>query len=129
MNWYDNEKNVAEAIKFILQYSCIYGWSALASNSTPCCNYREDDQNIPEGLRQAIGEYLDNLAVEEKRSLNAKLALLLGERFFVRRTAIIKVLSRILASGDPHDNKDMITYALQMQIKQRMDLLEALRAS
>lgn len=126
--WYENQKNLAEAIGFVMQYSCIYGWTAIVSGKTPCSNYREDDQNIPEGLKQAIGEYLDNLSVEEGRSLNAELALLLGERFFVRRTAIIKVLSRILASGDPRDNKDIIRFALQTQIKQRMDLLETLRA-
>lgn len=128
-NWYEDETKVAAAIKFILQYSCIYGWSAFASNRTPCCNYREEDQNIPEGLRQAIGEYLDHLSAEERRSINVELSLLLGERFFVRRNSIIKVLSRILASGDPHDNKNLIAYALQMQIKQRLDLLETLRAS
>ena len=101
----------------------------MASEKTPCFRYREDDQNIPESLKKAIGKYLDNLSIEERRSLTAKLALLLGERFFVRRTAIIKVLSRILSSGDPRDNKDMIAFALQMQVKQRMDLLETLRVS
>ena len=128
-NWYENEARLAAAIQYILEYSCIFGWSAYASNSTPCCKYKEEDQNIPEGLRQAIGAYLDHLSAKERQSLNAELALLLGERFFVRRKSIIKVFSRILASGDPHENKDMIAYALQVQIRQRMELLEKLRAS
>lgn len=129
MNWYEDNKNLAEAIEFVMQYSCVYGWTAFVSGKTPCCDYSKNDQNIPERLKHAIGEYLDNLSVNERRSFNAELALLLGERFFVRRTAIIKVLSRILSSGDPRNNKDLVIFSLQMQIKQRMDLLETLRAS
>ncbi len=128
-NWYDDEKNVAEAISFVLQYSCIFGWAAFASNKTPCADYKALDEAIPDGLRCAIGEYLENMPKEEYRDLIRDISLLLGERFYVRKKAVIKILSRILSDGNPGEDMRMIEYALQMQIKQRINLLETLRAS
>jgi len=49
-------------------------------------------------------------------------------RFYVRQTAVIKILSRLLDGGNTCENTRMIEYALQMQIMQRIDLLETLRA-
>ena len=129
MEWYENKKDLAEAVHFIHKYSCCYGWNALASDKTPCCNYKDGDKEIPEGLRIAIKEYLKSLSKEAYCDLNREIALLLGERFYVRETAVIKILSRILADVNPCQNKEMISFALQMQIKQRIELLEMLEVS
>ena len=129
MIWYEDENNVAEAIKFVLQYSCIYGWTAFASNKTPCADYKALDEEIPGGLRDAIKDYLEKMPKDEYRELNREISFLLGERFYVRKTAAIKVLSRLLSDGNPCENINMIELALEMQIKQRIDLLETLRAS
>ena len=129
MNWYDDENNVAEAIRFVLRYSCVYDWTAFTSNKTPCANYKALDEEIPDGLRVAIRDNVENLPKEEYRDLTREISLLLGERFFVRETAVIKILSRLLADGNPCEKTHMIEFALQMQVKQRIDLLEALRAS
>ena len=129
MEWFKDEKALGEAVDYLLRYSCCYSWKAFASDKTPCCNYKEEDKSIPNGLRSAISEYLNNLSKEAYCDLNREIALLLGERFYVRKQAVIKILSRMLADGDPCKNTDMIKFALQMQIKQRMNLLESLRAS
>jgi hypothetical protein len=47
-NWYDHEKNIADAITFVLQYSCIYGWTAFASDKTLCADYKALDEKIPD---------------------------------------------------------------------------------
>jgi len=129
MEWYLNEKDLTEAVEFVVRYSCCYGWVAFASNKSPCCDYKEEDKDIPEQLRKAIADYLMKLPKESYSNLNREIALLLGERFFVRKAAIVKILSRILADGNPCLNKKMIEFALQMQIKQRKQLLETLSAS
>lgn len=126
MEWYQNEMDLGKAINFIVRYSCCYGWVAFASDKTPCCDYKEGDSDIPEQLRQAIKDYLMKLPRESYRNLNREIALLLGERFFVRMSAIVKILSRILKDGNPAENTNMVAFALQMQIKQRMELLEKL---
>ncbi len=129
MKWYEDEKKVAEALRFVLQYSCIYGWTAFTSNKTPCADYKALDKEIPDGLRDAIKEYLEKMSKEAYRDLIRDIALLLGERFYVRETVVIKILSRILSDGNPCENTCMVEFALRMQIKQRIDLLEALRVS
>lgn len=129
MEWYQNEKDFGNAVDFLIQFSCCYGWTAFASNKTPCADYKMLDKEIPDGLKDAIKEYLENMPKETYRNLNREISLLLGERFYVHQTAVIKILSRLLADGNPCENTRMIEYALQMQIKQRIDLLETLRAS
>ncbi len=129
MSWYENEKDLETAISFILKYDCCFGWNAFASAKTPCCDYATEDINIPEGLKEAIRGYYRNLTKEERRELNGELSLLLGERFYVKEDSIVKILSRILCDGNPVDNKNMIAASLQIQIKQRMKLLESLMVS
>lgn len=128
-NWYEDEKSLEEAISFVLQYSCIFGWVAFACNKTPCADYKALDEEIPDGLRCAIGKYLDNLPKGKYRDLIRDISLLLGERFFVQKKAVIKILSRILFHCNPGEDVRMIEYALQMQIKHRLNLLETFRAS
>lgn len=101
----------------------------MASTKTPCYCYVDEDVNIPEGLKAAIRTYYRNLPKKERRELNKKLAFLLSERFFVKESAVIKVLSRILCDGNPVNDENMsiaIAAALKMQIRQRTELLEAL---
>ena len=129
MKCFENATDLEEAISFLMRYNCCFGWNAFASNKAPCCNYSEVDKDIPETLRQAIWGYLRSLTKEKRRDLNRQFSLLLGERFYVRERVIVKILSRILSEGDPRQDKEMITFALQMQIKQRMDLLEALKVN
>lgn len=126
MNWYDDQQRVREAIEYLVRYRCVFAWSALVSDKTPCCNYREVDQMIPAGLKTALDQYYDNLSIQERRKLNAQFAFMLGERYFVRRTALIRLLSRLLCNGDPRDNKEIIKKALQNQITQRKHLLATL---
>lgn len=125
MEWYQNEIELGEAINFLVRYCCCYQWVAFVSDKTPCFSYREGDSDIPEQLRQAIKDYLMKLPRESYRSLNKSIALLLGERFYVRMSAIVKILSRILRDGDPREkeNKNLIIQALQIQIKHRIELL------
>ena len=125
-NWYNNQNQLAQAIQFILKYSCCYGWNAFASNKTPCFDYAAEDANIPEGLKSAIRQYLRNLPKADRQEINRQVSFLLGERFYVREDMIVKIFSRILCDGNPTENKDMIVFSLQMQIKQRMELLEKL---
>ena len=126
MNWYDNQDALAGAIQFVVEHNMCYGWGAFVSSKTPCYDYAAEDAKIPAGLKASICHYYRNLPKAERRELNAELALLLGERFYVRENALFKVFSRILSNGDPRDNTDMIKYSLQIQIKQRVDLLEKL---
>ena len=128
MEWYQNEIELGRAINVLVHYGCCYGWVAFASDKTPCCSYREGDSDIPEQLRQAIKDYLLKLPRESYRNLNREIALLLGERFYVRMSAIVKIVSRILYNGNPAKDTNMLAFALQMQIKERMELLEKLLA-
>lgn len=124
--WYENEKELENAISFVLEYACCFNWTVFASAKTRCYDYKAEDAGIPEGLKDAIRNYYKNLSKKERGKLNWEFALLLGERFFVREDTIIKILSRILRDGNPVKNNDMIVLSLQMQIKQRIELLEKL---
>lgn len=128
MEWYQNEIELGMAINHLVQYGFCYDFVAFASDKTPCCSYREGDSDIPEQLRNAIKDYLMQLPRETYRNLNREIALLLGERFYVRMSAIVKILSRILKNGNPAKDTNMLAFALQMQIKERMELLEKLLA-
>lgn len=126
-NWYDDRTQLEEAIRFILDYSCCYGWNTFASSKTLCCDYAAEDANIPEGLKIAIRQCLRNLPKADRQEINRQVSFLLGERFYVREDVIVKIFSRILSYGNPAEtSKDMIVFSLQMQIKQRMELLEKL---
>lgn len=126
-NWYDNRTQLEEAIRFILDYSCCYGWKTFASSKTPCCDYAAEDANIPDGLKIAIKQCLRNLSKADRQEINRQVSSLLGERFYVREDVIVKIFSRILSYGNQAEtSKDMIVFSLQMQIKQRMELLEKL---
>lgn len=126
-NWYDDRTHLEEAIRFILDYSCCYGWNAFASSKTSCCDYAAEDANIPEGLKIAIRQCLRNLPKADRQEINRQVSFLLGERFYVREDVIVKIFSRILSYGNQAEtSKDMIVFSLQMQIKQRMELLEKL---
>ena len=120
MNWYEDKTQLSGAIGFIRQFNCIYGWSAFASNKTPCYDYAAEDANIPEGLKDAIRGWYRVLSKAERKEVNAELAQFLGERFYVREDVLVKIFSRILRDGDPRDNKNMIKFGLQMQINQRL---------
>ncbi len=128
MKWYEDPYELAEAVAFVLKYKVCFGWRAILSKKTRCCNYVEIDKETEE-LQSALRDYLHVLTKEEYRELNSKISLTLGECFFVRKEAIIKALSRIMADGDPRDNLDMIKLSLQMQIRQRTELLESLKIS
>lgn len=124
MEWYKNKDELSKAIDFIMDFSCCYGWNAIASNKTSCCNYKKEDAAIPEGLRFAIRDYLRSLPSERRKEINRQISLLLGERFFTRESAVVKIFSRILSAGNPvASDMEMFKFALQMQIKQRMKLL------
>ncbi|SCY29549.1 hypothetical protein SAMN02910292_01359 [Lachnospiraceae bacterium XBB2008] len=129
MEWYDDRNKLAEAVQFVMKFSCCFGWTAFASDKTPCCNYKEEDRNIPQGLKDAIKEYIGSLTTEEHSDLMREMALLLGEKFYIREATVVKVLSRILADGDVRENKGMLILSLMTQVNKRMELLEALRAS
>lgn len=126
MNWYENKTQLSEAICFIRQFHCMYQWAVYASKKTPCYNYAAEDANIPEGLKEAIRSWYRELSKAERKEVNAELALLLGERFYVREKALVKIFSRMLSDGDPRENINMIKFGLQMQVDQRLELLEKL---
>ena len=129
MEWYEDQNALAEAVEFVVSYSMVYDWNAFASAKTPCYDYATEDSNIPEDLKRAVKEYYLNLAKKERRELNKEIALLLGERFFVRTEALVKIISRILRDGDPRQESNMIAMSLKMQIEQRIKLLELLKVS
>ena len=128
MEWYQNEKTLEEAVGYLLHYSCCYDWTAFASDATPCCNYKEQDRDIPDDLCYAIRDYLRRLPRKSYRELNKEISALLGERFFVQERALIKILSRMLSDGNPCEKNQMVRFALQMQVQQRMELLKTMRA-
>lgn len=128
MEWYENKDELSHAIDFVMNFSCCYGWNAIVSNKTPCCNYKKEDAAIPEELRFAIRDYLRSIPSEKRKEINRQVSLLLGERFFTRESAVVKIFSRILSEGNPvAADMDLFKLALQMQIKQRMELLGKLR--
>ena len=124
--WYEDRKSLSEAISFIHQLSCVYDWTVFASDRTPCYDYKREDVSISNELKQAIRVWYRALPKTERQKLNHELALLLGERYFVREEALVKIYSRILRHGDPRNNKAMIKKSLEIQIDQRMHLLKLL---
>ena len=126
MNWYEDPAELAGALSFVLRYSCLFDWAAFISDSTPCYKYREHDKEIFEGLKIALKKHLCSLTKAERRELNREISALLGERHFVKEAAIIKLISRLFADGDPRKSKGMMAFALEMQ---RIELLAALKAS
>lgn len=124
--WYENPKELADAINFLLKYNCCFDWNVFASEKTPCCDYTELDSEIPESLKESIRIYVRNLTENERQNLDDKFCLLLGERFYVTESTIVKVLSRMMSDGNPRDHKDIMVLGLLMQTKQRIDLLEEL---
>ena len=127
MEWYDDKDSLAEAIDFVLEYRCLFGWTVFISNKTPCTDYKKIDEQIPDALEDAIEDYLENLTTEKSRKLNREISELLGERFFTRKTSVRKILGRILYDGNPMEKKDIIEFALVMQIANRERLLKKLR--
>ncbi len=126
MEWYDDPKAVEDAITMVLDYYMVYPYSTFISQKTPCYNYEEEDINIPEDLKTSIKRYYRNLNKPQKRALNSRIATVLGERFFIKERSLVRLLSRILYCGPP--NKDMLQVVLDIQIKQRKQLLEALNS-
>lgn len=122
MYWYEDPTALAEAIEFTMTNSACFNFNAL-THSTPCCDF--SSLIIPDSLNNAISNYLISLPPKEYRNLNKKIAFLLGEYFFVKRTSVVKIFSRLFASGDPRKDKDLIRSCLKMQIKQREILLDA----
>lgn len=123
MLWYENPTTLAEAIEFTMNNSACFDFNSLTHRKTPCCDF--STLIIPQSLTDAISDYLISLPKKNYRNLNRKMALLLGECFFIRLTSLVRILSRLFASGDPRENKDLIRSSLKMQIKQREILLEA----
>lgn len=126
--WFHDKKRLSQAIDFLLEYSIVYDWSALATKTTPCISF-EKDLVIEDDLVFAISEYLDSLPRTELRAINRLVSMLLGERHYVRRKALIKLFSRLLADGDPRENRDLIANALILQISDRVDKLNNLLAN
>ena len=127
--WYENPKELADAISFLLKYNCSFDWNVFVSEKTSCCDYTELDSEIPEGLKENIRSYIRSLSENKRQKLDDQLCYLLGERVYVTESTIVKVLSRMMADGDPRDHKDIMVLGLLMQTKQRIDLLEELMAS
>ena len=124
--WFSDPKELADAVDFVMQYWCCFGWNALARDKTPCTEYSEDD--IPAGLTEALTDFVRSLPRKDRSNLNSRISVLLGECFYVKETTIVKILSRILAFGDLRNDKDVIRLSLMMQLDQRMKLLEKLEA-
>lgn len=120
--WFCDKTKLAEAIRIITDYSACYSYSVYLKKKTPCCAY--NDLEIPIGLTEAIEVYLEGLSASEYKELANTIAFEAGEFFRIRRTAIVKLLTRILADGFP--NKEMLSRALFFQIKHREQLLRAL---
>jgi hypothetical protein len=87
------------------------------------------DSEIPESLKENIRSYIRSLSENERQKLDDQLCCLLGERFYVTESTIVKVLSRMMSDGNPRDHKDIMVLGLLMQTKQRIDLLEELMGS
>ncbi len=124
--WYENLDEVADAIKFLIKYNCCFGWNVYASEKTTCCDYTELDKEISEDFRESIRKCVERLAPSDRKDLNNQISYLLGERFHVKESTIVKILSRMMVDGDPRENKEMIAMALKIQVKQRMKLLDEL---
>ena len=122
-NWYLDKQMLAEAVDMIKEYSCCYPYGVFMKEKTPCCNYKKD-LDVPVGLTEAIEDYLDDLSASKYKELANHIAFELGEGFRIRRTAIVKLLTRILADGFP--DKELLKKALHLQIAHRRQLLRTL---
>ena len=119
--WFLDAKRIKEAICFITQYYPCFSFITFLRKKTPCCDY--SSMEIPDGLEKAVGSYINGLSREEYKKLNSLVSLELGEGFYVTKSTLIKLFSRILADGNQKQIKDTLKAALEMQIKQRNDLL------
>lgn len=128
MNWYEDPKQLSNAVQFLIQYSVCVGWSAHVGKKTPCCDFAKDVY-VPEGLSNALDSYYEALTITDRRKLQHQVAHELGEVFYVKRQNLIKLLGRILANGDPTTKKDLFDCALQIQINNRLTLLDSLNAN
>lgn len=126
MEWFEDQNELKNSIEFIMHYDCCVGWNALLRKKTPCCDY-STDISIPPGLEEAISEFINNLTKSERLQLNRRISMVLGECYYVKKTIIVKMLSRLLADGNPCANKDVIKLALENQIRKRMYLLKELQ--
>lgn len=120
--WFCDKTKLAEAIRIITDYSVCYSYSVFLRHKTPCCNYT--DLDIPVGLTEAVEHYLDALSASKYKELADHIAFELGEGFNVRRTTIVRLLTRILADGFP--DKELLKKALLYQIAHRRQLIRTL---
>ena len=124
--WYENPEELAGAIAFLLKYGSCFDWNVYASDKTPCCDYREIDASVSDGLREAIRSYIRELGKTERQELRDEMCGLLGERSYVKEATIVKILSRMLSDGDIRcDGKaiEMLGLSLMYKIKMSRDLL------
>ena len=122
--WYNDSCKLKNSILFLMKFSCCYSWNAFVKKKTPCCDYNDID--VPPGLENALWDYIESLPREDRAQLNKSFSALVGECFYVREAVIVRILSRILAGGEPYKNREILKYSLEMQIVQRKKLLEML---
>lgn len=118
--WYLDKSTLGEAIGIVREYAVCYPYNVFLKEKTPCMNFKEDLE-IPVGLTEAIEVYLDELSDKDYKELANQVAFEAGEFYRIRRTAIVKLLTRILADGFP--DKDLIRKSLILQIEHRKQLL------
>lgn len=122
--WYENRTELAEAVSFLLKYDCCYGWEAFARKRTRCTDYNQD--HFPAGLEDAVRSYIESLTRKEWRELSDQISGLLGERSYMHKASVVKILCRMMTEGDPRKGKGMIKLALEKQLDHRMKLYEEL---
>ena len=116
-----NPDELNDAIHFVLEYAPCYSFTTMLRKKTPCCDY--ENIKIPIGLEEAVRTYLAELSGKKFSELNNSLASELGEGFFIKRNVIVRLLTRLLADGDPRQHKDLLKVALEAQIRHRKHLL------
>ncbi len=127
--WYRDPVELAGAIAFLMKYHCCFDWNVYTSDKTPCCDYREVDASVPDGLREAIRSYISGLPRAQRQELKNRVCSLLGERFYVKDATVVKIFSRLLADGNiRHDRQALKMIALSLTYKAGMchDLLSEL---
>lgn len=123
-NYYNNPVLLAERIKFVTgKGSCLYNFHTFLRDKTPCCNYNE--LPLPYGLEERIHQYIASLSKADRADLMRSICENIGEGFFITETTAVKLLARLL-SEDPFEQKELLIHALQMQMKQRQELLNEL---
>ena len=120
--WYNDPNQLRWVIDSVLyKYAWAFGWNEILSK-TPCADY--STLEIPYGLEQRIETYIDDLDMDELRSLLNRLAYLIAGKFYVQKKTAVKVLSRIFCSIEgKEDLKTTVTAAAMMQIKLRQEAL------